>query len=95
MVPMALTSHNSVGESQALGLLGHPTRHCGHLQTTAQVSVDGEFLKWGLTLGGMVVHILLEGSQITHPQTPSPAPQPPPTTTKISVSANSFQNFPQ
>lgn len=67
---MALTPNNSVGESQALGLLGHPTRHCGHLQATAQVSVDGEFLKWGLTLGGMVVHILPEGSQITTPKPP-------------------------
>ena len=34
------------------------------------MSVDGELLKWGLTLGGMVVHILPGGSQITTPKLP-------------------------
>lgn len=29
-----------------------------------QGSVDGEFLKWRLTLGGMVIHILEKGHHI-------------------------------
>lgn len=63
--PTALTSHDAVGKDQTLWLLRNPTGHLGHLHTTAQGSVDGEFLKWGLALGGMVVHILQEGSQVT------------------------------
>lgn len=30
----------------------------------AQSCIDGKFLKWGLTLRGMVIHILQKGYQI-------------------------------
>lgn len=36
--------------------------------------MDGEFLKWGLTLGSMVIHILQEHSQVVHFLNPRASP---------------------
>lgn len=73
MSPTTHTSHNAVGEGQALWLLEDVAGHLGHLHVMAQGSGDGEFLKWRLTLGGMIVHILKIGHQVRITCNPSSA----------------------
>lgn len=53
--------------------------------------MDGEFLKWGLTLGSMVIHILQEHSQVTHFS--NPRASPPASSLDLSSQAIGSQTF--
>lgn len=53
--------------------------------------MDGEFLKWGLTLGSMVIHILQEHSQVTHFL--NPPGQPFSMLCRPQLSGNRLQSF--